>query len=69
LIKVDEFGGNVRRIRQTLGLTIAELAKKSKMTSAAISQIECGKRDPQLRSVISIAEALGVKLTKLLKGA
>lgn len=61
------FGRNVRRVRRTLGMTIEELAQKSGLTQAAISQIETGIRDPQLRSVIKITEALGVKLAKLLE--
>ena len=61
------FGRNVRRLREALGLSIAELAFRAGMTPPAISQIETGKRDPQLRSVIQISEALGCRLTKLLE--
>lgn len=59
------FGHNCRLIREFIGMTIAELAKKSGITQAAISQIENGLRDPQLTSAIVLSRALGAKLDRL----
>ncbi len=61
-----EFGQRCKYAREFLGLTIAELAKRSKLTQAAISQIENGKRIPTLTSVIKLANGLGMKLSRLL---
>lgn len=59
------FGSRCRHIRGVLGLSIAELARRSGVTQAAISQIENGLRDPQLTSALAIARGLGAKLSRL----
>lgn len=61
------FGTNCRRIREVLGLTMDELAKRAGVTPAAVCQIENGQRDPQLTTAILIAKGLGAKLHKLVE--
>jgi transcriptional regulator with XRE-family HTH domain len=53
-------GEEVRRRREELGLTGAQLAAKSGMAPSAVSQIETGKRNPSSTSVIKLAQALGI---------
>ena len=53
------FGKNLKRIRETIGLSQAELAKKSKLTNAAISHFETGRRDPSLKNIIKLCKGLG----------
>jgi transcriptional regulator with XRE-family HTH domain len=59
------FGGEIRRRREELGLTGAQLAAKADMAPSAVSQIETGKRTPSSTSVIKLAAALGVDVGAL----
>jgi transcriptional regulator with XRE-family HTH domain len=58
-------GKEVRRHRQELGLTGAQLAARAGMAPSAVSQIETGKRTPSSTSVMKLAEALGVEVAEL----
>ena len=58
-------GDEVRRRREELGLTGAQLAARAGMAPSAVSQIETGKRIPSSASVIKLAEALGVEVGDL----
>ncbi len=59
-------GEEVRRHRQELGLTGAQLAARAGMAPSAVSQIETGKRTPNSTSVIKLAAALGLEAGDLL---
>jgi DNA-binding XRE family transcriptional regulator len=61
-------GVNVRAARLAAALTQAELAKKSKVTTRAVSGIEKGTTDPKLTVLASIARALGKRVTDLAAG-
>lgn len=58
-------GEEVRRRREDLGLTGAQLAERAGMAPSAVSQIETGKRTPSSVSVVKLAEALGVSVGDL----
>ena len=58
-------GDEVRRRREGLGLTGAQLAARARMAPSSISQIETGKRTPSSASVIKLAEALGAEVGDL----
>ena len=58
-------GDEVRRRREGLDLTGAQLAARAGMAPSAVSQIETGKRTPSSASVIKLAEALGVEVGDL----
>jgi transcriptional regulator with XRE-family HTH domain len=60
-------GTNIRRIRQTRGLTQEELAFRSEIDLTYLGGIERGRRNPSLLVMARIAEALSVRLTDLLK--
>jgi transcriptional regulator with XRE-family HTH domain len=63
-------GEEVRRRREQLGLTGAQLAAKAGMAPSAVSQIETGKRTPSSASVMKLAAALSVEVGELYpKGA
>ena len=61
------FGRNVRRIRQQRGLTQEQLAFEAEIDLTYAGGIERGKRNPSLRVMGRIAEALSVPLTRLLQ--
>lgn len=57
---------NVKRWRAVKDLTQEDLAKKSNLAKESISQIELGKRkNPYLKNLISISQALDIKLFEL----
>jgi len=58
-------GDEVRRRREKLGLTGAQLAAKAGMAPSAVSQIETGRRTPSSTSVLKLATALGVEVGDL----
>lgn len=58
-------GEKVRRRREELGLTGAQLAERAGMAPSAVSQIETGKRTPSSPSVVKLADALSVEVGEL----
>lgn len=61
------FGKNLKQIRDFLGLSQAELANKASLTAAAISQFETGEREPSLKSICSLLQALNVKFERMIQ--
>lgn len=63
-----DFGREIRRRRDALGMTLEELAERSKLTPNYIGTIENGKRDPSLSTVLALARGLGVPAPELFGG-
>ena len=59
------FGERVRKLRHEKGLSQEELAFRAKIHRTYLGGIERGERNPALKNIASIAEALGVSLSKL----
>lgn len=59
-------GRNVRRLRQAKGLTQEQLAVDAKLDLTYVGGIERGKRNPSVKVMARIAEALGVAMSELL---
>lgn len=62
-------GGNVRRIRIERGLTQEQLAFEAGIDLTYEGGIERGKRNPSLMVLVSVAEALDVIPSELLRPA
>ena len=60
-------GLEVRMLRKHLGLTVAQLAEAGGVSDGMLSKIENGRTSPSLTSVQSIARALGVPISRLLR--
>jgi transcriptional regulator with XRE-family HTH domain len=60
-----KFGREIRRLRQALGLTLEELAKRCGVSPNYIGSIENGHRDPSLSTIRALAEGLGVTTGEL----
>ena len=56
---------NVRVMRAKLGLSQAELAKKSGVSKPAVSNIERGRNAPSLQVMTKLADVLGCSLDEL----
>ena len=59
------FGANLKACLFYLDMSQNELANKTGLTRAAISQLCAGKRDPTLTTVIRILKVLPIKFEKL----
>ena len=61
-----EFGENIKRIREELGMTQQTLAEKLYVTRQAVSRWENGSRYPDLLTARKLSQALGTGLDDLL---
>lgn len=60
-------GREVKRFREKLGLTIAELAKQAGLSAGMLSKIENGATSPSLATLQSLSRALQVPFTSLFR--
>lgn len=58
---------NLRRHRQERDLSLNDLAQRSRVAKATLSQIEAGRGNPRLETLVDIAEALGAAIADLLE--
>lgn len=63
---MDILAKNIKILRQSRGLSQDQLANLSGIHRASISALERDDSNPSLRSVMQVAEALGVSLEELL---
>lgn len=62
------FGKRLKAAREAAGLSLRELAAESGVDHSNIAQIEKAERDPQLSTIIVLAEALKINPASLLDG-
>ena len=62
-----ELGRVARRIRDSQGLTLAEVAARADISAAMLSRLETGRTSPSLETIVSLAGALGVRPSHLLQ--
>jgi hypothetical protein len=62
------YAQNLRRLRLAAGLTQAELARRLKVSSIWICELESGRRPPSFRLLVRAAKVLGVEVPELLTG-
>lgn len=60
-------GERLRQLRRERALSQRDLSRITGIAHDSISQLETGKRDAQPRSILKLAEALGVKPKELMK--
>ena len=63
-----KLGQEVRKLRQRRGITLKRLAQLSGLSDRFLIEVEKGKANPSLTSVINLADALQTSLTDLLPG-
>ena len=63
-----EFGGRLRRVRESRGFSQEELAEKAEVSRSVVSVAELGRSLPQPRNRRKLSEALGVDLGDLWVG-
>ena len=63
-----KFGSNVRRLRESLGMTQEDLAEAASLDRSYIGGIERGERNPALTAILQLASALGIAPGPLFDG-
>jgi transcriptional regulator with XRE-family HTH domain len=63
-----DFGREIRRRREALGLTIEQLAERAELSPNYVGTVETGKRDPSLSTVLALAKGLHVPPAELFGG-
>ena len=61
-------GEKLRAARQSVGISLRELARKTEMSASMLSQIETGKAYPSVRSIYDIAAALDLPVDYFFPG-
>lgn len=61
----SRFGSQVRKQRTKRGMSQLSLAQKSGLDLTTINEIENGNREPMLKTVWRIANALGIKMSDM----
>lgn len=56
----ERFGANVRRLRKEAGFSQEAFADRAGLARSYMSEVEIGRRNPTLKVVERIAEALNV---------
>ena len=64
---VELLGANVRRVRKAKGISQEKLALDAEMKRSYVSDLERGVRNPTVRALGRLADALGVDPAELLK--
>jgi transcriptional regulator with XRE-family HTH domain len=62
-------GRAIRRVRQTKHLTIKAAARKAGMSAGHLGVIERGHSNPRLKTLFSLADALGVTVAEIMRAA
>jgi transcriptional regulator with XRE-family HTH domain len=63
---LTSLAGSLREERMRAGLTLEELARRAELSTAHLSRLESGDRQPSVAALISLSRALGVALSTLL---
>lgn len=61
------FGKNLSRVMEALDMSQSELARRTNLTPAAISQIIHGEREPSLSTVCKILAVIPIPFERLVK--
>lgn len=60
-------GDNIKRLRESKGLSINELSKRAGISKSTLSLIEAGKSNPTISTLWAIADALEVPFSELVE--
>ena len=60
-----QIGSTAKRLRNSMGLTLGEVAKRSNISGGMLSRLENGDVSPSLETLAALTAALGVPLSNL----
>ncbi len=61
----ERFGNKVRKLREQRKMSQLELAQKAGLDLTTINEVENGNRDPMLKTIWRISNALDIKISQL----
>jgi transcriptional regulator with XRE-family HTH domain len=61
----DELGMRIKKLRERRKWTQERLAKEAGISRGYLARLETGRHDPPLSTLTKLADALGVKLPRL----
>ncbi|MFF4410179.1 helix-turn-helix domain-containing protein [Streptomyces sp. NPDC001404] len=61
-----QVGRRLRELREARGLSLSELARRSKIGKGTLSELEGGRRNPTLETLYALTTVLGVPLSAAL---
>jgi transcriptional regulator with XRE-family HTH domain len=61
-----DLGSNIRQLRNQMGMTLEDLAERTGVSRAMLSDIERGAKNPTIKIVCQIAEVFGYTVSQLL---
>lgn len=67
--EIRRIGRQLRTLREKSGRTLAQVAEAAGLSERAVRELEAGRTNPSLTTVVGIAEALGVSLDELVAAA
>jgi transcriptional regulator with XRE-family HTH domain len=67
--RLEALGALLREERKAAGLSQRDLAERTKVSDAYLSQVERGRHEPSLRVLTAVTSTLGVSLEALLSRA
>ena len=62
----QKLGDSIRKYRKKEDISQEELAAKAKLDLTSVSEIESGLRNPSLKTIHKLANALGIKVNELI---
>lgn len=65
--KQDGLGPALRRLRESQGLNLADVAPHLGTDAGSLSRIERGLRDPSLKQLVALAAVYGVPVVSLVR--
>jgi transcriptional regulator with XRE-family HTH domain len=65
LLAVDRLGKRIRQLREEQNLSQERLAEDAKLAAKHLQDMEHGRTNPTVASLVGLARALGVKLQVL----
>jgi transcriptional regulator with XRE-family HTH domain len=64
----QRFGANVKKVRKAREMTQEKLGLAADLDAAVISRIEAGQREPRVKNIVRIAQALDTEPGDLFAG-
>ncbi len=68
MIREEDIGPNIRRLREERGLTLPRLAAATGFTKGYLSKIENSEKAPPVATLLALAKALDVDISELFDG-
>jgi len=65
MIPESQIGENIKALRLSRKLTLDDLAKKTRFSKGYLSKVENSKKSPPVSTLITIAHALGVTISRI----